>query len=151
MNVDTPDTLGHVTTYQSGIVQSAAMRNVNKLTNDALKPYGITTMQWFIIGTISDYGNKGVRITDLGHLIDTKLSFLTNTVNLLESKHVLARLIHKTDQRSRLVVVSPEFRPKIKKIEEDLRISLRKSIYSDITPDELRIYVQVLYKLSRVS
>lgn len=143
--------LHDITTYQSGVVQSAAMRALNKFTNEVLQAHGLTTMQWFIIGTIYDTGTTGMRITDLGKKIDTKLSFLTNTVNLLESKGILERLSHQTDSRSRMVVVTESYRPQCDEIEQDLRSKLRQSIYSRITPEEFRTYIGVLYKLSELS
>lgn len=145
------DDLSKITTYQSGVIQSAAFRALRKHTDDCLRDYGITTMQWFIIGTLFDAGPKGMRITDLSYKVDTTLSFLTNTVNLLESKGILVRLEHDSDSRARMVSVSKSFRPRCKVIERDLRAKMRKSIYSKISPEELRVYIKVLYQLSNLS
>lgn len=138
-----PD-LGTITTYQSGVVQSAAFRALKKLTDDSLREHDITTMQWFIIGTIYDAGSKGIRITDLAAKLDTTLSFLTHSVNLLEAKGVLSRVTDKDDNRAKTVTVSPKFRPKCKLIESDLRRKLRTSLYATVTPEELRVYISVL-------
>ncbi len=143
--------LSKITTYQTGVIQSAAFRVLRKHTDDLLREHDITTMQWFIIGTLYDAGLAGMRITDLSHKVDTTLSFLTNTVNLLASKGILVRLEHASDNRARMVSVSKSFRPKCKLIEKDLRNKLRKSIYADISPDDLRTYIKVLYQLSNLS
>jgi DNA-binding MarR family transcriptional regulator len=143
--------LTNVTTYQSGVVQSASYRALNKFTNDILQQHGLTTMQWFIIGTIYDAGTNGIRITDLGKKIDTRLSFLTNTVNLLESKGIVERLSHQTDSRSRMVVVKDSYRETCEEIELDLRSKMRTAIYSKMSPEEFRVYIGVLYKLSELS
>src|SRR5687768_5965778 len=124
--------LSDLTTYQSGVVQSAAHRNLRKFTDDCLKDHGLTTMQWFIVGTVYDAGDKGVRITELSRTIDTTLGFLTNSINLLESRGILERLDHASDSRSKMVVVSRSFRPKCQQIESDLRTKMRRSIYSKI-------------------
>jgi DNA-binding MarR family transcriptional regulator len=142
--------LSDLTTYQSGVVQSAAHRNLRKFTDDCLKDHGLTTMQWFIVGTVYDAGDKGVRITELSKTIDTTLGFLTNSINLLESRGILERLDHASDSRSKMVVVSRSFRPKCQQIESDLRTKMRRSIYSKISPDELFIYIKVLYKLAEL-
>lgn len=143
--------LNNVTTYQSGVVQSAANRALNKFTNDILQRHGLTTMQWFIIGTIYDTGSNGIRITDLGKKIDTRLSFLTNTVNLLESKGIVERLSHQTDSRSRMVIVKDSYRATCEQIEQDLRSKMRTAIYSKMSPEEFRVYIRVLYRLSELS
>ncbi|MDQ2973537.1 MAG: hypothetical protein M3Q79_03590, partial [bacterium] len=79
--------------------------------------------------------------------LDTTLSFLTHTVNLLESKGILTRATHTEDNRAKIVLVSKSFRPKCQEIENDLREQLRESLYSKISPEELRVYVKVLYQL----
>jgi DNA-binding MarR family transcriptional regulator len=142
--------LSKITTYQTGVIQSAAFRSLRKHTDACLKNHGITTMQWFVIGTILDAEPDGMRITDLSRVVDTTLSFLTNTVNLLESKGILVRLEHASDSRARMVNVSKSFKPKCKSIEADLRAKLRKSIYANITPQDLRTYIKVLYQLSNL-
>lgn len=143
--------LADITTYNSGVLQSAVYRSLKKFTDDALSAHDISTMQWFIIGTIHDAGTDGIRITDLAKQVDTTLSFLTNTVNALEAKGILCRVIHENDNRARIVRVTDSFGPQVSEIEADLRLKMRATIYKKITPEELLTYIQVLRKLSDVS
>lgn len=149
-NADEYLELSNVTTYQSGVVQSAAFRNLKKHTDDCLREHGLTTMQWFIIGTVYDAGDNGIRITELAKLVGTTLGFLTNSINLLESKGMLIRAGDDKDSRAKLVYVSASYRKTCKQIEDDLRAKLRLSIYSKVTPAELRVYVNVLYKFANL-
>ncbi|MDQ2973536.1 MAG: hypothetical protein M3Q79_03585, partial [bacterium] len=55
--------LSKIATYQSGVVQTTAYRSLKKLTDSCLQKHGITTMQWFVIGSVYDAGHEGVRIT----------------------------------------------------------------------------------------
>lgn len=139
-----------MTTYQAGTLQAAAHRLLQKYCDEVLMPYGITKNQWLIIGTIFDSGNKGIRITDLAESFATTLSYLTNTINLLESKGILKRNSDSKDERVKMVIVNPKFVPKCYEIENKLRSRLRKTIYSDITPEEFKTYTKVLYKLSQI-
>jgi DNA-binding MarR family transcriptional regulator len=140
--------LSKITTYQSGVIQSTAHRLLKKHTDDCLREHGLTTMQWFVVGSIYDMGDKGIRITDLAKKIDTTLSFLTHSINLLESRGILVRMSHEEDNRAKMVAVSPKFKSKCPVIEADLRKKLRKSLYSRITPEELSTYIKVLYKFT---
>lgn len=139
-----------ITTYQAGILQSSTHRLLQKYSDEVLRPYGITKMQWMITGTILDAGKDGIRITDLAKTLDTTLSYLTNTINLLESKRILERTTDEQDERVKLVTVHPSFVPKCREIEKDLRNHLREVIYKDITPEEFQTYMIVLHKLSRI-
>lgn len=139
-----------VTTYKAGVMQAASHRLLQKHCDEILKEYDITKTQWLLIGTILDAGEAGIRITDLAQQVGTTLSYLTNTVNLLESKGYLQRTAHTTDSRSKFVSINPESIEKCHEIEHFLRDKLRKSIYAEVSAEDFRTYLKVLYKLSSV-
>lgn len=143
--------LSSVTTYQAGVVQASAHRLLQKHCDDILMPYGITKMQWLIIGTVLDAGAKGIRLTELAEQLGTGLPYLTNTVNLLESKKILRRKNDGTDSRSKNIFINKRFIPKCAVIEETLRQELRKSIYGNIDPADFRIYIKVLFQLADIT
>jgi DNA-binding MarR family transcriptional regulator len=137
-----------ITTYQSGVVQASAYRNLNKHFTALLKDHGLTCMQWFVVGTIYDSGSDGITMTDLARKLQTGIPFTTNTINLLESKGMVERKDGEKDNRNKFVSISPDFISQCESIEKDLRAKLRESIYQHITPDDLRIYIKVMYQLS---
>ena len=143
--------LSNVTTYQAGVMQATTHRLLQKYCDDILASYGITKMQWLIIGTILDSGEKGIRITELAQQVGTTLSYLTNTVNLLESKDILKRAAHSEDSRSKFVSINPTYTNTANEIESFLRRRLRESVYSNISAEEFRVYMKVLSQLSKVN
>lgn len=140
--------ISSITTYQAGVAQSSAYRNLNKLFSAMLKDHDLTSMQWFVIGTIYDSGPNGIQLTKLAAKLQTGLPFITNTINLLESKNMVERKDSPTDSRSKSVSIHPDFTSECEQIEADLREKMRKSVYATISPKDLRIYVKVLYQLS---
>lgn len=142
--------LSGITTYQAGALQSAVHRSLQKYSDKALQRFGITKMQWMIIGVVLDAGIKGARITELAEVLGTTLPYLTTTINLLESKGMLQRVVNTNDNRSKLVIINPTFVPTCAEIETALRDELRKSIYSQVDPKDFYIYVKVLHQLSKV-
>lgn len=140
--------LANITTYQAGVIQSTAFRVINKVTATMLKEYNLSTMQWFIVGTVYDAGDDGISITDLSRKLDTGISFLTNSINVLELKNMVIRREHSKDNRIRLVHINPSFRPKCTKIEKRLREKMRTTLYDRITRDELNTYIKVLNQLA---
>ena len=131
-------------------MQSSAHRNLQKHCDAVLKDYGISKMQWLIIGSVLDAGRSGVRITELAEKLGTTLPYLTTTVNMLEYKNMLARREYQTDSRSKLIIVAPSFKRQCSEIERVLRDTLRRSIYAQIEPNDLRTYMKVMYKLSKM-
>lgn len=142
--------LSKITTYQAGIAQAAAHRSLQKLCDDILEPFGISKMQWMIIGAVSDSGKSGVRISDLATRLGTTVPYLTTTINLLESRGFLVRAHNEKDSRSKLIKVSPDTTKKLDQIEATLRDGLRKSIYSNVDPAEFRSYIKVMYQIAGV-
>lgn len=142
--------LSNITTYQAGVQQASMHRILQKHCDAILKPYGISKMHWLIIGTVLDSGEAGVRLTELAESLNTTMSYITNAVNLLESRSMLIRSDSSTDSRSKLISINPSFIPKCTEIENTLRIGLRNSIYANVDPKDFLIYMKVMYQLSLV-
>ena len=141
--------IGQITTYQSGIAQASAHRVINRVVTDYLLRYGLTSMQWFILGFIYDAGNQGIRMSDLMRKVHTTLPYITNTVALLESKGMINKIGHEGDSRIKLVHVDTAYVSTVEEIEQGLREHLRNTLYKDdgISRQELQDYISVLYKI----
>lgn len=139
-----------LTTYQAGVMQASTHRTLQKFCDEVLRAYGITKTQWLIIGTILDSGPNGIRITDLSEKVGTTLSYLTNTINLLESKNILKRVSHEKDNRAKYVSIVDDYIPTCNEIEAYLRDKLRDTIYASVTPEDFRVYMKVLSQLANV-
>jgi DNA-binding MarR family transcriptional regulator len=149
---NTPVTnLADITTYQAGVAQSTAYRLLKKITEEAIRSHDITMMQWFIIGTIYDTGTQGITVTELSRAVDTNVPYITNTLNLLETKDIIVRDVHEKDSRSKRISINPAYAPTVRLIEQDLRQKMRDTIYTQVTPDELFTYVRVLQKLGNLT
>lgn len=153
MELSTHPQLAHITTYQSGVMQSAAHRLLNRIISDFLFAYDLTAMQWFIIGHIYDHGDAGLRLTDLTKQLDTTLPYTTTTITLLEFKGIVIKRAHKEDNRTKLVSIAPEYRATVEEIESGLRDRLRQHLYQNdhISREELQTYLTVLHKIANSS
>lgn len=142
--------LSELSTYQVGVIEAAAHRALRKHKDELLNGYGITGMEWYIIGTVADAGKQGLRTTDLANMLDTTLGFMTKNLNLLVAKKILIRKANAEDSRSTYVVLNPTYRKTFEEIEYALRAKLRQSVYSLITPEELKTYIQVISKFTDI-
>ena len=139
-----------IKTYQLGVTQSSAYRSLNKLFSTLLKPHGLTSMQWFVLGTIYDGETDGIQLSQLSAKLQTGLPFITNTINLLESKGMVERRNSPTDSRSKQVTITETFRPTCQSIESDLRQQLQRSLYAAITPEDFQVYMKALARISEL-
>lgn len=143
-------TLSEITTYQAGLAQSMMHRNIQKVSSEILKPYGITKMQWTIIGAVLDAGKDGIRMSDLAKVIGVTIPYLTNTLQILESKEYLVSKSSSEDKRSRIVYSNSSKAKQYEAIEQSLREGLREIIYSRVDYDEFQTYMHVLLKLKDI-
>ena len=140
--------LARMRTWQSGLLQMEVHRLTKKYSDEFLLGYGLTTMQWLIIGAILDTADNGIRVTDLAEQAGTTLSYMTTSLNKLQEMCIVCKLEDQTDSRSRKMIVCEHYRPTCLEIEEGLRNIFRKNIYSRISRQELETYITVLQKLS---
>lgn len=141
--------ISELSTYQAGVYQAKAYRVFKNMKNSALKKYSLTMMQWLVLGYIYDAGVEGVRITTLASELDTTQAFITTTVNFLEAKDFVTRLVDAADSRAKKVIMNESHRQLVEEIEQDLRNHLRKELYSKISREELVAYMNVVEKFSR--
>lgn len=142
--------LSEITTYQAGAAQASMHRRVQQVCDELLAPFGITKMQWLIIGNILEAGEEGIRISDLARKLATTVPYLTNAVNILELRGFAVKSLNGTDSRSRLVKVDSNFKKKCPQIEKTLRAGLREKIYREVDPQEFQVYIKVMRQLSEV-
>lgn len=139
--------LSKVTTYQAGAMQAAAQRVLRLHTDNILSPYGITKPQWMVIGMALDAGSEGIRLAEICSRLDIAPNNLAPIVGSLERQNMVVR-INRGKQRA--IAIHPVFAQDCPEIERILRRALRTSIYSAVTPMEFRVYLKVLYQLSRM-
>jgi DNA-binding MarR family transcriptional regulator len=143
--------ISQIETYESGIMQATAHRILGQIQSSYLSQYDLTATQWHVIGYLYQAGTDGIRLTDLMNKLDTSMPFITNTVNLLNSKGILQKVTHTDDNRVKIARLNPEYRSTVEEIEEGLREELRSRLYADsgITRQELSAYIAVLYKIAQ--
>ncbi len=145
--------ISQITTYQSGVMQSTAHRILTRIKTEYLSQYGLTSMQWFIIGYAYDAGSAGIRLNDLMKILDTTMPFITTTVNHLEAKGILQKVSDTSDSRVKIARLSPDYYATVEEIETGLREELRTRLYREdhITRDELQMYIAVLAKINQAN
>ena len=144
------DNIANLKTYQVGVIEAAAHRALRQHKDSLLKGYGLTGVDWYLIGAVADSGKEGIRATDLAKLLGTTMGFLTKTVALLEAKNILTRVANAKDARSSYIVLNTSYVTTVDEIEVELRKKLRQSVYNLITPEELLVYIQVINKFAAI-
>ena len=141
--------LSEFTTYQAGVLQARAYRNLREFMASELKQYGYTMMEWSLVGLVYDYtAEGGARVSQLAKLLDVETSLVTNMLNVLEGKGLIERIVDEKDKRARRVISTHKSEADVKKIEKVLRKDM-KTWMGVVTPRQLLGYVKTLQKLAQ--
>ncbi len=130
-------------TYQLALLQSKVYRRQRSFTSRFLKEHGLTTLEWTLLGHISDESKEGIKISSIAEVFDVEISHITNTLNSLADKGFVKRTAYKDDLRIRLIQITPKGSLLVNKIEKELTENL-KGWFEDLDSEVLRNYVDVL-------
>jgi len=144
-----PD-LADIVTYQAGVMQARSFRNLKKYFEECLNPYGLTSMQWFIAGTVYDYGKPGIAMTTLAKDMGITLPSLLGALEGLEAKGMVTKVNNSGDNRVKMIAATQRFIERCPVIEEALRVKFHDTLYKNLSVDELTTFVQVMYKIANL-
>jgi MarR family transcriptional regulator for hemolysin len=112
-----------------------------------LEPYGLTMMEWALLGVVDETKNAGISPSELSQTIDVGLPMITGMVNRVEAMQLIDRKSTDKDKRRRVVVSTPKGRQIVKKVESQMRADFGTWL-SDVDRDELEAYVTVMKQLA---
>ena len=140
--------LSNFTTYQVGVLQSRAYRNLREFMAQHLDAYDYTMMEWALIGLVYDYtSDGGARVSQLAVLMDVEVSLITNMLNALEQRKLIERVIDPTDKRARRIITTRKAENDVKRIEKMMRKQM-KIWLGNVHDQQLRSYVKILQNLA---
>jgi DNA-binding MarR family transcriptional regulator len=141
----TPRTIP-LATYEAGMFQAAANRNLTTFLANALKSSNITTSEWSALGILATTGEA--RPSDMAMIMDVKTPMATRLIqSLLEKKLVAERKISE-DQRGKLIVLTPEGKKLLDEQELIVRDGMREYM-KEVDRDDLVAYLKVVEYLAR--
>lgn len=136
-------------TYQIGILQSRANRNVQELYERILKEYDLTTPEWFVLGYVdSKTADGGVKVGGIAQELDVQSTYATALLRRLESKALVEARAGNVDRRVRLVSATKKGTTLATAINADIeKIGHQK--LSGMSSTVVRHYLSVLEALAR--
>ncbi|HSH31573.1 MAG TPA: MarR family transcriptional regulator [Candidatus Saccharimonadales bacterium] len=135
-----------VTTYEAGLLQARAYRALKNYFSASLEPYGLTMTQWALLGHLFSHP-QGLRLSEISVVLSVEAPLATNLVTSLERKQLVRRHPDSSDNRAKLVVISPDGRKLVPQIEKELRAAM-KLFLEGVSIEELSAYLQVLQTMA---
>jgi DNA-binding MarR family transcriptional regulator len=135
-------------TYQLSLLQSKAYRVLSAFMADSLKRHNLSMPQWTVLGVV--YDNDELRPFQIADMLGVRPPVATSVINELESKTLLVRKPHPSDNRATVVAVTRKGKSLAHKVEAQLYKELH-GFTDDIAPSELVVYMRVLSRLAAKS
>lgn len=124
-------------------------RKMSNLRNTILEPYQLSSVEWFVMGTVLSRSNDGgIRITDLAVLFDVKTTYITAIVNKLKALGYVAAVTDSADARVRLVVITKTGTKAAEAIETKIQAAAEKALHDKVTGEQLSGFFTVLHELA---
>ncbi len=136
------------TTYDIGLIQARGYRTLKQLTAAVLKPEGLTTVEWAIIGIISHH-EKGVRSTEVAHALGVQAPLVSRLIAKAEMGGWII-VEQGEDRRERVLSLSKKGRANISRIEKEIMKNLTP-LLKGVGPRDLAGYLKTLSLLSENS
>jgi len=141
--------LSDFSTYETGILQARAYRNLRHFIARTLKDYELTSTQWSILGVIcEETKNGGIRVSNLAKMLDVEASFVTNMIKQLIKSGYAEHTYDEDDGRVRLIIGTDKAQLKAAEIERHMRKEMHIWL-KDVDDKELGHYINVLGKISK--
>ncbi|GAC1603356.1 MAG: hypothetical protein NVS3B29_07800 [Candidatus Saccharimonadales bacterium] len=135
------------TTYQIGLLQAQAYRNLQEVFRAALDPYELTIPEWSVLGITYDKNEIGM--TELTELLRSKASHPTVLVETLRKRGFLVRVAAPDDKRAKLVRITPAGRAIVEAAEPEMRASMGAAL-AGIDRGDVQGYFTALLAFARL-
>ncbi len=133
------------TTYGLGILQAKSFRHLKTETAAALKGHGITSVDWAILGVVSESA-EGLSLSAISKELGIQAPLVTVRVNRLAAKRLITVAASRADSRQRMAKLSASGKQLLPEIERLLRDRL-KPLFRGASVRDLLGYVSVLARI----
>lgn len=134
-------------TYEAGMLQAAAYRNLMSFMTEALVSVGLTVSEWAVLGVLMTQGDT--RPSDIASIMDVKTPMATRLVRSLAEKGFVTEKAVELDQRGKMIAMTQNGRDVIMNYESTIRANMREFM-SGVDRQDLIGYLRVIEYLARL-
>lgn len=114
-------------TYQLGILQGRAYRELEKELACVLYPHNLDIPEWKLLGILTD--NPSIPPAEAAELLGTSRPFISTLLQHLEEKHLITRTSNSKDKRSVSLKITENGITVLAQVEADVKILLKELLH----------------------
>ncbi|HET7630260.1 MAG TPA: MarR family transcriptional regulator [Candidatus Saccharimonadales bacterium] len=132
----------NIPSYMSGTIFAKAHKALRQAVRGCLNQHGLTPTDWNFLGAVLN-APDGIRLVKLADHLGVKAPLVTAIANRLIAQGLVQRIPHHTDRRAKLLVITPEGKRFVDRVERDMDGAL-KQLMTGVSVDDLTAYQRVL-------
>jgi DNA-binding MarR family transcriptional regulator len=114
-----------IKSYQTMLTVIQSQQSLKQMLSICLGHYGLTMMQWLVIGVLVDQPQKPISIA---RYIGVTPPYVTLILNQINELGYITTTIIEDDERSKIIVISPEGESLALKVEEKLMSCIEREM-----------------------
>lgn len=138
--------LRKLTTYEVGLLQTKAYRNLKRKSEKSLEAFKISSVEWAFLGQINNR-KDGVRSKELASLLGVEAPFITSLAPKFEKLQILEYRRDTLDKRAKKIYLTDAGCIFVRKVESHMREESKKWL-EGLSIKEILTFIKVLKKLS---
>jgi len=134
--------------FRIGFLIHDVSRLRRTVLDKALKPYGITRAQWWVLANMSRRKGEGMMQTDLAKVMDVGKVALGGLIDRLEAGGLVKREADRSDRRAKRVVMTAKGTRMLANI-QSVAAEFNSRVMVDIARSDLRCAEEVLHQMKK--
>jgi MarR family transcriptional regulator for hemolysin len=139
--------LSSISAYQACILHARSDRNLRAIVASSLKEHKLTMNEWLLLALVAE-SDHGYEMKEVATLLAVGQPHITALLKNLLKQKVLSQSSGESDRRTRIITVTAKGKRLLATIERKVRRCLRDWM-ADIPPDDLTVYLGVVFKLAQ--
>lgn len=131
-----------LTTYGIGLLQAKAFRILKQQTNEALKKYNISSVDWALLGVLHEHA-AGLRLSEIASILGVEAPFVTQTMDSLLAQDLIDKTALGNDARVKMLQLTDKGKRLIPEIEAHTRKEMRHLLHG-ASPRDVLAYRKIL-------
>lgn len=137
------------TVYQACLAYFRADHALRTAANRVLGEFKISMMEWLLLGVVSDGPKNGITLSHIAVELDVSQPQVTALMNRVLDQKLVRQRVHKTDRRSRTVVLTPRGMRTLDAIETAAK-EYTASMLGDVPREQLDAYLLTVRQVAEL-
>jgi DNA-binding MarR family transcriptional regulator len=128
-----------IKSYETMLIVNQSQQSLKQMLSICLGHYGLTMMQWLVIGVLIEQPQKPI---DIARHIGVTPPYITMTLNQIKKLGYVTKTLIEDDGRSKIIVISSEGKALALEIEKKLMSCIEREM-GDLPAQDLSNFFQV--------